>query len=466
MTHIAISAASLSKWINGEILLTNFGGSVHLVGTDTRTLPENSCYFALLGERNDGHDFVDEAIRRGAKIVVVQRGNRPDWTRWAASGVDVVAVDDTTAGLGMLAKHWRRQWGGQAVVITGSNGKTTTKEYTAAALETSGDVLRTPGNWNNHIGLPLTIFGLQQQRYAVLEIGTNAPGEIATLADIAQPNVAILTNVAPAHLLGLGSIDGVATEKGALFRALPKDGTAIVNLDDPYVVKVAGDVAVHKITYGTAPHADIRILGVESPTLGNLVIHLSIAGKSITQQLNGLGVHLAHNAAAAVGAAMALGMDPEVAFGGIQHAQPAGHRLTLRHTIQGVHIIDDCYNANPGSMAASLAALANLPIGGRRIAVLGDMLELGETSPLLHRQLGAAVQKARVDVLVAVGQFANDVLDGAKAAGFTGRGYVVATNADALFITDDLKSGDCLFVKGSRGIALEKVVDAALRGIG
>ena len=431
---------------------------VAAVGTDSRSLPPHCLFVALRGDRFDGHTFVETAVRNGAVAVVVDH---------LIENVSVpqLVVSDTLRALGDVAHYIRTQQKGPVVGVTGSNGKTTTKELISAALRSRGPVHKTQGNLNNLIGVPLTIAARPDNTWAsVIEMGMNARHEIERLCEIAAPDVGVITTVGPAHLEGLKTIENVARAKAELFEKLPASATVIVNADDPNIVSIAEPFAGNrrKIRFGRSSGVDVRIIGVEADTAhGATRVTLDVAGASVHAEIPLVGAHNAANAAAAIAVAYALGVSPHDAALSMRQTQIPGSRLRILRGVgpHNVSILDDTYNANPQSMIASFATLAQLaPKGARRIAVVGDMFELGDTAPQLHREVGEAAAKSGAAWVLALGPNASATAEGARKAGARGDAYdsIEALNAA---LDSDLKSGDWLAVKGSRGMKMERVVE-------
>jgi UDP-N-acetylmuramoyl-tripeptide--D-alanyl-D-alanine ligase len=432
------------------------------VGTDSRSLPPASLFVALRGDRFDGHDFVVQAQEQGAAAVMVDRAGADK-----ASGLRVprLVVADTMVALGEMARFARQSLGKKVVGVTGSNGKTTTKEMVAAVLSTRGPVHKTTGNLNNHIGLPLTVLAWPEDTWAgVLEMGMSGLGEIAHLADLVAPDVAVITMVGPAHLQQLGTLENVARAKGELFEHLPAAGVGVVNVDDPLVVAVSSPLlgARRRLTFGRAAGADVRLVEATSIDAG-VRARFEVQGRAVEALLPIPGPHNAMNAAGALAVGLALGVSPLDAVAGLANLTVPGGRMRIVRRPGGVSTIDDSYNANPASMIAAFAALASVA-EGRRIAVLGDMLELGSTSPDLHRQVGRAAAEAGIDLVLGLGTLAAYIVEGAREGGAEARGF--SDMAPLLADLDRvLTEGDFVLVKGSRGMKMERAV-AHLAGRG
>jgi UDP-N-acetylmuramoyl-tripeptide--D-alanyl-D-alanine ligase len=436
--------------------------SVEGVSTDTRTLPEGSLFVALRGERFDGHAFLPEAGARGAAAAVVD--DRFDPTEGVAGPAGRLVVPDTLRALGAIARLHRSRFQLPVVGVTGSNGKTTTREMIAAVLSTRGKVLKTEGNLNNEVGVPLTLFGLDASHSAaVVEMGMNHPGEIARLAAIALPQVGVVTLAAPAHLEGLGTVDAVADAKAELYAGLPPGGIVIANADDPRMLKRAQASARRMITFSGSKgrRGDVVVLEIVSSGEDGLRFVLGVGNRELPVHIPGLvGPHNASNAAAAAAAAIALGCTDREITRGLAAVRPVGRRLRLERLPSGVALLDDCYNANPASMSAALATLAGIAGPGRRaVAVLGDMLELGAFEAEAHRALGAEVARSGVKVLAAFGPRSRETAEAARAAGLDA---FHTEDVDALvrWAKAALAPGDALLVKGSRGMKLERLVEA------
>jgi len=457
---------------DGEIAVRACGGKLRVPGkrwstvlcTDSRQLAEGSLFVALPGERFDGADFLDEAIAKGAAGVVCARGRGAAFADAArAQGAFLLEVDDPLVALGRLALDHRTRYQPLCVGVTGSNGKTTTKELTALALSGLGPVLATQGNFNNRIGVPLTIARLRpQHRAAVVEMGMSEPGEIATLCAIAVPQLGIVTSIAEAHLEGMGTLAAIAEEKMALPRALPASGVAALPTTEPLLRARAAGLACRIIWFGQEG-GDVHCAG--PLRVEGLAQHFTadVAGTRVEVTLPGIGVHLAHNALGALAIALAAGADLGRAAASLAQYQPVGQRM-LPSQVGDWLVLEDCYNANPRSTEMALDTLASL--SGPRVAVLGSMLELGPESRTLHARVGHHAARAGVDLLVAVGPMADAYAQGARDGGLAADAVAaVAEPADAAnLVADRLRGGGVVLVKGSRGARMERAV-AALRAL-
>jgi len=418
------------------------------VVTDTRAIQPGDLFVALKGERFDAHDFVAEAASKGAIGALVSHA--------VDAPIAQLVVPDTLLGLQQLAASWRADFDLPVIGVTGSNGKTTTKQLLAAVFAARGPVLATEGNLNNHIGVPLTLLKLRQEhRTAVIEMGASNPGEIALLAALAQPGVGIVTQAGDAHLEGFGSREGVAHAKGEMFTSL-RDGTAIINADDAYAglwKKLAGRNRM--VSFGFAAHAEVRAEDLLSTPDGNRFTLLTPDG-SATVNLPLPGRHNIANALAAAAAGYALGLSAGEIVLGLQQVERPKGRVVLHTLPNGARLIDDSYNANPTSLAAAMALLAKEP--GQRVLVLGDMAELGPTADALHARAGIEAKALGLDALLTLGPRSAHA---AKSFGIGGKAFgTLEELIEAL--RAQLKGATTVLVKGSRSARMERVVAALL----
>ena len=432
------------------------------VTTDSREVTPGSVFVALPGERVDGADFVEEAIRKGARAAIVSEEGARKVPGEVLAGKPVFVVRNPVEALGDLARAHRERFRHIPLVgITGSTGKTSTKELLAALLSRSKEVLKNPGNRNNLIGLPLALLTLSGDHdVAVLEMATNQPGEIARLASIAAPDVAVLTNIAPAHLKGLGSLEGVAREKGDLYRSLPESGTAVVNATDLRVMREAGRCRAAKIYYGVA----LNEISGRVLSMGDEGMRIAVRTPSgeFASSLRLTGEHNLMNALAAVGAAYALGLRPADMEEGFRSVAPGRGRFRPVPLRGGGLLLDDTYNANPASVEAALRNLMALRRGRRCIVVLADMLELGEASGSSHFRIGHMLGGIKPDLLFTHGTEAAAIAGGAREGGLDPGRIMHVGERDALrgAVTAALREGDVILVKGSRGMRLEEIAEA------
>jgi UDP-N-acetylmuramoyl-tripeptide--D-alanyl-D-alanine ligase len=422
------------------------------VSIDTRTLSPGDLFFAVRGERLDGHAFVDGAFERGAAAAVVERGTGP----FAAEG-PILLVEDTVTALQDLSAWYRHRFEPSLVAVTGSNGKTTTKDMIAGALSTRMSTHKTQGNLNNHIGVPLTLFGLARDHAAaVVEMGMNHEGEIARLAELADPGIGVITNVSPAHLETMRDLDAVARAKGELLDALPADGAAVLNADDARVMAQRSRTRAKVVTFGLSDRADVRAARVEEHTGGT---SLELAG-GVMIDVPLPGRHNVMNALAAIAVSQVLGVDAEDAARGIASFSPSAMRMAVTR-IGGRTILNDAYNANPGSLAAALETLMGVAAGRPTAAVLGDMLELGSESRTAHREAGERAAALGIDYLFLFGTEVAALAEGAEANGIARER--VRTYETKAALKEELEAllptNAVVLVKGSRGMRMEEVVE-------
>jgi UDP-N-acetylmuramoyl-tripeptide--D-alanyl-D-alanine ligase len=434
-------------------------GAITGVSIDSRTLKEGELFVAIRGDRFDGHDFVPDAVRRGAWGVLVERsalGARPD----ALGGVrNLIPVDDTLRALQEMSLLHRRKFSLPVVGITGSNGKTTTKEMLAAILVRRGPVLKNEGNLNNHIGVPLTLFKLREQhRAAVIEMGMSGLGEIGLLARLAEPGVGVITNIGPAHLQFLGSTDTVAQAKGELLQGMRQDGTAVLNADDRYFSTLRALFPGRVLSFGMGGRADVYATDIDQQEDGTAMT-LHAPGGSVGVRIRTAGRHNVANALAAAAAAAALGVPQDEVKAGLEDFRPVAMRSELR-VIRGMRVLADCYNANPASVAAALETLAAMG-GTRTVAVLGDMLELGESAAGAHRDAGRTAAGLRIGAVITVGALGRLIAEGARAGGMAADRVREADTPSqaAVMLRSIAQAGDMVLIKGSRGMKMETVLE-------
>jgi len=426
------------------------GGDTEFVGAsiDSRRVEGGQLFVALRGSRVDGHDFAAAAFARGAAAAMLERPVVPQ--------APTLLVENARAALARLAADWRRRFPVPLVAVTGSNGKTTVKEMIAAILRVDGPVLATRGNLNNELGVPLTLLELDaEHERAVLELGANRPGEIAALAGLVAAKVGVVTGVAPAHLEGFGSIDAVARTKGELFEHLLADGTAVINADDAYAGLWQGLAGTRsRLTFGLARPADVSATWCVEHGRTRMVL-LTPEG-SVEASMALLGRHNVMKALAASAAALAVGASVEAIRTGLARVAPIGGRLEPRSGRRETRIIDDTYNANPGSLRAALEVLAEYP--GAHWLVLGDMAELGANASDYHREAGTLARVLGVERLFAIGEFTRETVD---TFGEGGQHFASRTElAEAL--ADELAPEVTVLVKGSRSMRMEEVIAALL----
>jgi UDP-N-acetylmuramoyl-tripeptide--D-alanyl-D-alanine ligase len=420
---------------------------------DSRTIGKGELFFAVKGERLDGHDFVAAALERGAAAAVVCKDQRNRYVDTAP----LLAVDDTLTALQTLATAVRKLWGKPLVGVTGSAGKTTTKEAIAHVLSSRFRVLKSEGNFNNHFGLPLMLLKLEPEHdIAVIEMGMSHAGEIRALAEIAQPEIGVVTNVAPVHLEFFDSIAGIARAKYELIESLPSSGTAVLNADDEYVSQFGRDFQGNVLKYGTKPAADIRAENVKSLGTQGSQFDVVIAGTRETARLQLVGEHNILNALAAVGVGLARGMKLPETIAALATLTPADKRGQVLQ-LGNITVVNDCYNSNPTALKAMVEALAGMK-AARRIVVAGEMLELGPAGEEMHRAAGREVAEQKIDVLVGVRGQAQAMVESARGNGIQAI-FVASPEEAAEWLARETRDGDVVLLKASRGVKLERALE-------
>jgi len=421
---------------------------------DSRTLAKGELFLAVKGERLDGHDYVGEALEKGAVAAVVAKDQL---SRYANHG-GLLVVDDTLLALQTLATAVRRVWGRPLIGVTGSAGKTTTKEAIAHVLASRFRVLKSEGNFNNHFGLPLMLLKLEPEHdVAVIEMGMSHAGEIRALAKIAQPEIGVVTNVAPVHLEFFDSVAGIARAKYELVESLPANGTAVLNADDDYVSQFGRGFRGAVITYGTRATAEVRAENVQSQGAEGSQFDVVTLHGHDHARLPLVGEHNVLNALAAVSVGFARGLTLSESVAALATLKPADKRGEVLQ-LGNITIINDCYNSNPKALHAMVDALATMKAAGRRIAVAGEMLELGPAGEQMHRDAGKHVAEKKIDVLIGVRGLAQAMVEGARHAG--ARAEFVATAEEAGdWLARETRDGDVVLLKGSRGVKLERALE-------
>ena len=477
-TLIEIASATGGRLLRGEPSTVVSGVSI-----DSRTIRPGELFVAIKGDRFDGHEYIYDALRRGAcgAVVDVARYRMPDTAAEEAllRGRILVGVTDTISGLQGLARFHRERWGGSMTAVTGSNGKTTTKEMAASILSRRYSLLRTEGNLNNHIGVPLTLLRLAPgHQAALIEMGISRAGELRRLAETARPQVGLITNIGATHLEMLGTVEGVAEAKAELMDALPADGMAILNRDDPFYGFLRARSKGTTATFGAGPDSDVRLTAVQEGEAGltaDLVLRPDLFGAgrprmridravdspvSIRAGLSVFGRHNAINAAAAAAVGWVMGCDAETIRQGLEAFRPVAMRSEMIPWEERM-ILNDAYNANPASMRAALDTLSRLP-GGRRVAVLGDMRELGESEAQAHREVGEAAAACGIAYLIAMGSNAGRIAEGAVAGRMSPDRVAVCRDPEeaAKALRRETGPGDVILLKGSRGMKMERILEA------
>ena len=449
----ATSLSQIAAWAGGRLVGGDSTATVTTVSSDSRALKPGDLFLAIRGEKFDGHTFLTEAARLGAIGAIVET-ETPGLPASFAS----IVVEDSVRGLQSLATGYRNALRLKSVCITGSNGKTSTKDLCASVFARRFSVTRTLGNLNNHLGLPFSILRADSSHdIGVFEIGMNHAGEIAPLAAIARPDIAIISNVGVAHIEFLGSREAIAREKGTLAEAVSEKGTVILNADDDFTPSIAQRTRARVVTAGLRA-GDVRGTDLEQLSTG-IRFRLHAAGQSVQADLPVPGEHMVRNALLACAAGISLGLSLDECAAGLRALQLTAGRLTQK-TIGGIRILDDTYNANPDSMAAALVTLARMPVEGSRIAVLGGMGELGKESERGHRSVGEVAGREKIGCVITVGESAGWIAEAAEKSGVARIIRTADAEEAARVLGDIAKPGDTVLVKASRSARLERIVQA------
>lgn len=464
----AMKASLIARVTGGELVAGKRNALATSVAIDSRDVGPGSAFIAFSGENVDGHAFLADALQRGARVLVVTR-DEPD----AVAAVDtdprgelaMVRVDDPTAALQALAAHHRDHLTCPVVAITGSSGKTTTKDLVRAVLATRFEVVATTGNRNNELGLPLTLLDAGPATgVVVLEMAMRGLGQIARLCEIARPEAGLVTNVGQTHIEILGSEQAIATAKAELVQAIPPSGRVFLNGDDQWARTMAEASAAPVTFYGMGEDAEVRARDVATDAEGRPSFTLETPAGSVEASVSIPGRHNTYNAAAAASIGLYLGLSLEEIARGLAEARPSSMRMEVFESANGVTVINDAYNANPAAMRAALRTLVDFDAEGRRVAVLGDMAELGSLSELAHFGLGEYVAGLSLDLLVTVGERAARIAEGAVRAGMPRESVLSCGDADDArgLLRETLRSGDVVLVKASRVVGLERVVEGII----
>lgn len=448
-----LTLGTIARYCGGILLQGTPSATGNGVSTDTRSLRDGEVFVALKGENFNGNEFVLEAQAKGASVVVVSELPRVT----EELGCGIIRVRDTLKALQLLAKNYRDHLDLAVVAVTGSSGKTSTKDFLGAVLGERFAVNATRGNLNNHIGLPLTMLQTDgTHTCGVWEMGMSAPGEIEVLAELASPDVGVITNVGVAHLEFMKNREGIAKEKGMLAEAVPAEGCVVLSADDDFTERIRERTAARVLTAGLKG-GDVRAERIRFDENG-CEFDLKIGGRSVEAFIPASGKHMVKNALLAAAVGMHLGLETEEIVAGLRRAKLAGGRLEKK-VCGGVVYIDDSYNANPESVRAAIDTLAEMPCRGKRVSVLGAMAELGEDAAAEHRAIGTYLAESGIDELITVGEDAAPIGEGAEG---------MATNhfpdhaAAAAYLKEHTGKGDLVLVKGSRSSRMEKVLEEVM----
>lgn len=439
----------------GELISGAPGTKILRVSTDSRRVAPGDVFFAVKGEKFDGHDFVSEVVAKGASAVVVEKAR----ARRVSAGV--IAVDDTRNALGRLGARYRQDFNLPVVAVAGSNGKTTAKELIAAVLSEQLPAVWSEASFNNDIGVPLTLLNIESKhRVAVLEVGTNHPGELPALMRLIQPTMGVITSIGREHLEYFGSLEGVVQEEGWLAELLPASGTLFLNGDGEWTPTIARRARARTVCVGVGPQNEWRseLRGMDE---SGVRFRVSSPRKDFDgeYQVALMGRHQVTNATFALGIAAELGVSAEAARRGLAAAKPPKMRMQFWE-VRGIRVLDDSYNANADSMLAALQTLADLQCSGRRVAVLGDMAELGEHASSAHEEVGRRAGELKIDLLIAVGQFASRTAEGAARGGLRDVSIFADVSEAARIVPSLIKPSDLVLLKASRATGLERVGEA------
>lgn len=452
----------------GRLLRGEAGQAFHGVSTDSRTLQKGNLFICLRGETFDGHHFLTAAAAAGASGLVIQ-GGAGEIPAGIRGNIPVLLVEDTLKALGDIAGLWRKKLDVPVIAITGSSGKTTTKEMTAGILSLSKKILKTEGNFNNRIGLPLTLLKLtRRHEAAVLEMGTSMPGEIAALTRIAEPNIGLITCIGAAHLEGLKSLASIRDEKGSLFENMDRGGVAVINADDRALALPGRRWQGKRITFGWRRGADVSAREIRKTEPFGIAFRLITGQADRHVRLQTSGEHNLYNALGAAAASLAFGADLDCICCGLELFRGVSGRFEIWTLQNGAHMIDDTYNANPLSVREALKTLKDLRDGGNSTVILGDMLELGSKAGIWHRKVGRMVAETGVRSLLLMGDHHCDTAAGALEKGMTQAQILSCESAEQIqvHLQSSLKAGDWVLVKGSRKMKMERIVRTIIDAFG
>ncbi len=452
----SLKVSDLLNATGGKLMCGSLVSRIAGISTDTRSVKQGEIFFALHGDNYDGHNFIEQALSNGAVGAVISAGKKIENLSLNGSGkVALIEVSDTLKALGDLAKYYRQNLQTKFIAVTGSNGKTTTKDMVYHILKDFKNVSRSRKSFNNFIGVPLTIFGADLTHdFCIVEMGTNAPGEIKRLSEIISPDFTILTNISHTHLEGLGSIEGVANAKAEFIENMDEDGTLITNADDAWCSQIASRFNGKVISFGFGENARIKASKVKRNKSG----FAFTVNESFTINLPVLGKHNIYNSLAAIALCNAVGVRMEEMCERFVGFKLPPMRMEKR-VCGDVIAINDGYNSSPSSMSAALDELSQLPAPGRRIFVCGDMLELGKDTERLHKEIGKRIASSKVDILWTVGPFSRFVAEGAIANGMSSENVFSYDTSEETcsLVASQLRSKDTVFIKGSRRMKLERV---------
>lgn len=458
-----VTAGRLAYLAGGKVVGGFLSTKIRGIAIDSRTIKPGELFVPLVGEASDGHDYIVQAVESGAAGFLTAKAN--GLIQRALSGkAFAIEVDDTLLALQRAAAEHRRALDAKVVGITGSTGKTTVRTMTSAVLRQRYSVVESEKNYNNEIGVPLTLLNASSEtEIVVVEMGMRGPGQIAELAEIAAPEIGLITGIGQTHIELLGSVEAIAKAKGELIERLPDIGTAVLNSDDEWFEELAKIAGSNMLTFGLRG-GDLRAENLSLDSAGRATFRIVGEGLKLDIALPVPGRHNVSNALGAAAVGLACGMTGDEIAAGLSDFVLPGMRMEISRTPGGVIVINDAYNASPDSMGAALDALTDMSVNGRRIAVLGDMLELGNVAEGLHRALGEKVAEKELDLLVTVGELGEYIAEGARQAGHSPQRVKSFDSANGVgeYLADILEPGDIVLVKASRGMRMEKIVERIL----
>ncbi len=463
-----LETGEIVRATGGTLTRGNPDGIFEGLSTDSRDVIKGNLFVPLTGERFDGHDFIPNAVQKGAAGLLVQRG-ADEIPENAFGDASVILVEDTLRALGDIANLWRNKFTIPVVAVTGSSGKTTTKEMIATVAGLSGTVLKSRGNYNNLIGLPLSLLELNvEHEMAVVEMGTNKRGEIARLAVIADPGIGVITNIGPAHLEGFGSLDVVMEEKGDLFLNMKDSGVAVINRDDPFSRVLADRWWGRNISFGIDENAFVQAERIFMRGERGMSFTLNMGGVGKGIDMTVVGRHNIYNALACAAACWAMDIEYDLICEGLSAFKQIEGHMDIHRLKGGGTVIDDTYNANPASVMEALKTLGDLKGKNESIVILGDMLELGKEAERLHEEVGRAITDTGVNTLFLRGKFSESVAKGAAERGFREDHIYFAETPDRIMgvLHSLVREGDWILVKGSRNMKMEEFLHAILEEFG
>jgi len=466
--HPVFHGAEILKATDGIVISGAIDRIFCGVSTDTRQIHRGNLFIPLKGEKFNGHDFIADAVKTGAAGFLIQRGSEDKIPQRLEDAV-VISVEDNLKALGDIANFWRRHCKATIVAITGSSGKTTTKEMIATIAGLSKNVSKASGNFNNLIGLPLSIFRINERHeIAILEMGTNAPGEIGRLTRIAEPDIGLVTNIGPAHLEGLKSLDMVREEKMDLFRNMAESGIAVINLDDKKLLISDADWRGEKVTFGLNTNADVSAEKIKTRGVQGVSFTIKIGEFRQDIKMSTVGSHNIYNALAAAASSWALGIEYQTICQGLTAFQPVSGRMEIHRLNNGAFIINDTYNANPASFRAALETLKNLKGDHESTVIMGDMLELGDQAEELHEGIGSLMADTEVGTIFLRGRLSPATAAGALKKNMPKDQVFFFEKPEEILsrLSSYVKEGDWILVKGSRQTKMEDTVGAIIELFG